>query len=337
MPQGAFVLAAMLPVPLLLNLFPACTGSAYGRLTSPAADPKQCPTMGDMTLRHLPLVARGKVRDLYRLDDRLLMVASDRISAFDVVMPTAIPDKGRVLTRLSLFWFDKLAHIVPNHVLSADLDGLGLGDDERAWLEGRAMIVRRADVLPVECVARGYLIGSGWKDYRTTGRVSGLRLPEGLRLADRLPEPIFTPSTKAATGNHDAAISFADVVDRLGRECAERLRSLTLEIFRTAASHAATCGLILADTKFEFGIIDGEIVLVDECLTSDSSRYWLADAWKPGISPPALDKQILRDWLESRSGWNKTAPGPEIPELIVARTRESYIEAFERLAGCRFA
>ena len=290
-----------------------------------------------MTLRHLPLEARGKVRDLYGLDDRLLMVASDRISAFDVVMPTPIPDKGRVLTGLSLFWFDRLARIVPNHVLSTGLEGLRLDDGERGWLEGRSMIVSRADVLPVECVARGYLIGSGWKDYRASGRVSGLALPEGLRLADRLPEPIFTPSTKAEVGTHDESISFEDVVDRLGGDRAERVRSLTLELYREAASHAEARGIILADTKFEFGIVDGEIVLVDECLTSDSSRYWPAESWRPGASPPSLDKQILRDWLETQSGWNRTAPGPEIPAPIVERTRASYIEAYERLSGRRFA
>ncbi len=292
--------------------------------------------MADTISGRLPLVARGKVRDVYALDGDLLMVASDRVSAFDVVMPTVIPDKGRVLTQLSLFWFDRLSSIVPNHVLSTDIGGLGLDAGTAAWLEGRAMIVRRAEVLPVECVARGYLIGSGWRDYRETGRVSGLALPAGLRLADRLPEPIFTPSTKAAEGCHDEAIGFRDVVDLLGRERADEVRSLTLDLYRAASRHAADRGIILADTKFEFGIIDGSVALVDECLTSDSSRYWPAGTWTPGASPPSLDKQILRDWLDTLSDWDRTAPGPEIPEPVVARTRAGYIEAFERLTGRPF-
>lgn len=290
-----------------------------------------------LTLDNLELVARGKVRDLYRLDSRLLMVASDRISAFDVVMPTVIPDKGRILTRLSRFWFDQLQPVVANHVITTDLSGLDLADSDRAWLEGRSMIVREARVLPVECVVRGYLAGSGWKDYQATGAIAGLELPAGLRQGDRLPEPVFTPSTKAPRGMHDETITFAGVVDRLGRECAGRLRSLALELYEEAHAEAGRRGIIVADTKFEFGIIDGDIVLVDECLTSDSSRFWPADTWQPGTSPVSLDKQILRAWLDTRTSWARTPPAPDIPPEIVERIRHGYIEACERLTGRPFS
>ena len=288
-------------------------------------------------LTNLELVARGKVRDLYRLDTCLLMVASDRISAFDVVMPTPIPDKGRILTRLSLFWFDLLRPVVANHLVSTDLTGLDLADEDRAWLDGRSMIVKEAEVLPVECVVRGYLAGSGWKDYQANGAIAGLRLPRGLRHGDRLPEPVFTPSTKAPAGMHDETITFADVADRLGAECAGRLRSLSLELYGKAHRQAGRRGIILADTKFEFGIIDGAIALVDECLTSDSSRFWPADAWQPGSRPVSLDKQILRAWLETQTSWAKTPPGPDLPEEIVERVRHGYVEACERLTGQPFS
>ena len=300
----------------------------------PQARAKQSPMV---TLDSLELVARGKVRDLYRIPDGLLMVASDRISAFDVVMPTAIPDKGRILTRLSLFWFEKLRSVVANHVVSTDLDSLDLGPDERAWLEGRSMIVREADVMPVECVVRGYLAGSGWKDYQANGTISGLTLPRGLRHGARLPEPVFTPSTKAPRGAHDQTITFADVADRIGRDRAGRLRSLALELYEEAHGEAGRRGIILADTKFEFGIIDDDIVLVDECLTSDSSRFWPADSWQPGAPPPSLDKQILRAWLETRTSWDRTPPAPDLPPAITERIRLAYIEACERLTGQPFS
>ena len=293
--------------------------------------------MDQPTLQHLPLLARGKVRDIYDLGDRLLLVASDRISAFDVVMPTPIPDKGRLLNGLSLFWFERLAGIVPNHVVTTDLSGLALEDEEAVWLAGRAVIVRKARVLPVEAIARGYIAGSGWKDYQASGAISGIALPRGLRLADRLPEPIFTPSTKAEQGQHDQTIGFEAAAALIGEELAERVRAITLALYQAGVEHAASCGIIVADTKFEFGLIDGELTLVDECLTSDSSRFWPADQWQPGASPPSFDKQFLRDWLESLKDWNKTAPGPELPPEIVTRTRERYVAAYERLSGRRFA
>ena len=292
--------------------------------------------MDQPTLKHLPLLARGKVRDIYDLGERLLLVASDRISAFDVVMPTPIPDKGRLLNGLSLFWFERLAGIVPNHIVTTDLAELPLEDGEAAWLAGRAVIVRKARVLPVEAIARGYIAGSGWKDYQASGRISGIALPEGLRQADRLPEPIFTPSTKADLGQHDQTIGFDDAAALIGRDLAERVRDITLALYRAGVEHAASCGIIVADTKFEFGLIEGELTLVDECLTSDSSRFWPADQWQPGASPPSFDKQFLRDWLEGLKDWGKTAPGPELPPEIVARTRARYIEAYERLSGRTF-
>ncbi|MBN34053.1 MAG: phosphoribosylaminoimidazolesuccinocarboxamide synthase [Rhodospirillaceae bacterium] len=287
-------------------------------------------------LHSLPLAARGKVRDVYDLGDRLLMVASDRISAFDVVMPTAILDKGRLLNGLSLFWFDRLDDVVPNHIITTEFDGLDVSADERAWLDGRAVVVKKAEVLPVECIARGYVIGSGWKDYQATGSISGIALPEGLQQAEKLPEPIFTPSTKAAVGDHDVTISFDDMVDLVGPERAEQARAITLQLYNEAAAYAAERGIILADTKFEMGLVDGELILIDECLTSDSSRYWPADEYRPGISPPSFDKQFVRDWLETLDDWNKSAPGPELPAAIVEKTRARYVEAYERLTGRSF-
>lgn len=293
--------------------------------------------MEQPTLKNLPLKARGKVRDIYDLGERLLLVASDRISAFDVVMPTPIPDKGRLLNGLSLFWFERLAAIVPNHIVTTDLSALPLEDNEAAWLAGRAVIVRKARVLPVEAIARGYLAGSGWKDYQATGAISGIALPGGLRQADRLPEPIFTPSTKAELGQHDQTIGFDEAAALIGGDLAERVRTIALALYQAGVEHAASRGIIVADTKFEFGLIDGELTLVDECLTSDSSRFWPADQWQPGASPPSFDKQFLRDWLEGLKDWNKTAPGPELPPEITARTRERYIEAYERLSGHTFS
>ena len=292
--------------------------------------------MNDITLQRLKLLVRGKVRDIYDLDDRLLLVASDRISAFDVVLPTPIPDKGRLLTGLSLFWFDRLKDVVANHIISTDLSSLDLDRSERTWLDGRAVVVRKAQVLPIECIARGYIAGSGWKDYGATGAVSGVRLPEGLRQADRLPEPIFTPSTKAAIGTHDENISFDEAAKRIGPEVIARMRDATLALYRRARDHAADHGIIIADTKFEFGLIAGQLTLIDECLTSDSSRFWPTNQWAPGGSPPSFDKQFVRDWLENESGWDKNPPAPALPTTLVARTRAKYIEAYERLTGQQF-
>jgi phosphoribosylaminoimidazole-succinocarboxamide synthase len=293
--------------------------------------------MNDITLQRLKLHARGKVRDIYDLDDRLLLVASDRLSAFDVVLPTPIPDKGRLLTGLSLFWFDHLKHIVANHVVSTDLAGLDLDAGERAWLDGRAVIVRKAQVLPIECIARGYIAGSGWRDYCATGAVSGVALPAGLKQADRLPEPIFTPSTKAAIGSHDENIGFEAAAALIGADIIAAMRDATLGLYARARDHAAGRGIIIADTKFEFGLIAGQLTLIDECLTSDSSRFWPADQWAPGASPPSFDKQFVRDWLENESGWDKNPPAPALPTALVERTRAKYIEAYERLTERRFS
>ncbi|HYA98296.1 MAG TPA: phosphoribosylaminoimidazolesuccinocarboxamide synthase [Methylomirabilota bacterium] len=275
-------------------------------------------------------IARGKVRDIYDLGDRLLIVATDRLSAFDVVLPTGIPDKGRVLTQLSLFWFDRLKDVVPNHVLS----GSELPppfDRYRAELAGRAMLVRKAKPLAIECVVRGYLSGSGWKDYKTTGKVCGNSLPAGLRESDRLPQPIFTPSTKAVAG-HDENISFDQAADLVGSHAAGRVRDISLEIYRRAAAFAEPRGIILADTKFEFGMLGGELIWIDEALTPDSSRFWPAAQYEPGGPQPSFDKQYVRDYLE-RIGWNKQPPGPELPEDVVAGTRAKYREAYRILTG----
>jgi phosphoribosylaminoimidazole-succinocarboxamide synthase len=278
----------------------------------------------------LKLVSRGKVRDLYEVGNDLLLVATDRLSAFDVVLPTPIPDKGRVLTQLSLFWFDKLGDIVPNHVLSGT-DFPAPANAYRQQLAGRSMLCRRTQPLPVECVVRGYLAGSGWKDYRATGKVCGVTLPPGLHESDRLPAPIFTPSTKATAG-HDENISFDDVVARVGGDRAEQLRSISLQIYRRAAAYAEPRGILLADTKFEFGLIGDELIWIDEALTPDSSRFWPAQGYKPGRSQPSFDKQYVRDYLES-IGWNKQPPGPQLPPDVVERTRVKYREAYRLLTG----
>jgi phosphoribosylaminoimidazole-succinocarboxamide synthase len=287
-------------------------------------------------IESLPLIYRGKVRDLYAVDDRhLLMVASDRLSAFDVILPTAIPGKGAVLTAVSNFWFERVRHLVPNHLQLAEktLDEALPDPAERARITGRAVVARRLKGLPVEAIVRGYLIGSGWKDYQHAGMVCGIRLPEGLRLADRLPEPIFTPSTKAALGAHDENVSFDEIADRIGRELAERVRAISLRIYREAAEYALARGLIIADTKFEFGLDEeGQLVLMDEALTPDSSRFWPADRYQPGVNPPSFDKQFVRDYLETLD-WDKQPPGPELPAEIVARTAAKYREARERLTG----
>ncbi|MGZ4140589.1 MAG: phosphoribosylaminoimidazolesuccinocarboxamide synthase [Actinomycetota bacterium] len=289
-----------------------------------------------MTLAGLNLVKQGKVRDLYSTDAGVLMVASDRISAYDVVLPTPIPHKGAVLTGLSVFWFDTLKHIVPNHLISTNPDDFPPEAKEHAdALRGRTMLVKPAEVVPIECVARGYITGSGWKEYKTSQSVCGIALPAGLQESDKLPQPIFTPATKEDEG-HDENIDFSRAAQIAGRETAEQLRDLTLALYTEAAAYAAERGIIIADTKFEFGFIDGTLTLVDEALTPDSSRFWPADEWKPGGSVPSFDKQYVRDWLDS-SGWDHTPPGPDLPDAVVDRTREKYVEAYERITGRSFA
>ena len=278
----------------------------------------------------LKLRARGKVRDIYELGDQLLIVATDRLSAFDVVLPTPIPDKGPVLTQLSLFWFEKLASIVPNHVISAD-NFAGVLAPYADALQGRAMLVLRTEPVPIECVVRGYLSGSGWKDYQKTGSVCGIALPAGLRESDRLPEPIFTPSTKATTG-HDENISFDETVERIGQPLAEKLRDTSLAIYKSAAEFASARGIIIADTKFEFGLVGGELIWIDEALTPDSSRFWPGNQYMPGKPQPSFDKQYVRDYLE-KIGWNKQPPAPPLPADVVAATRDKYREAYQRVTG----
>jgi phosphoribosylaminoimidazole-succinocarboxamide synthase len=274
--------------------------------------------------------ARGKVRDIYDLGAHLLIVATDRLSAFDVILPTPIPDKGRVLTQLSLFWFNQLREVIPNHVLSAT-EFPAPFDTHREELAGRSMLVRKTEPLPIECVVRGYVSGSAWKDYRATGKISEIALPTGLRESDRLPEPIFTPATKAATG-HDENISFEQAVSLIGKERAWQVRAVSLEIYRLAAEYAEPRGILLADTKFEFGILNDELVWIDEALTPDSSRFWPAAQYQPGGPQPSFDKQFVRDYLESIR-WPKTPPGPELPEGVVAATRAKYREAYRILSG----
>jgi phosphoribosylaminoimidazole-succinocarboxamide synthase len=286
---------------------------------------------------------QGKVRDLYDFGDRLLIVATDRISAFDYVLGSGIPDKGKILTQISAFWFDRTRPIVGNHMLS--IDPAEFPDDVRPAsdvLRGRAMLVRRAEPLPIECVARGYLSGSGWKDYQATGEVCGIRLPPGLRESDRLPEPIFTPATKAQSG-HDINIDEARAADMVGRSVFERVRALTLQLYSEGAAHALSRGIIIADTKFEFGALpddgrpaDERLILIDEALTPDSSRFWPSDSYQPGGPQPSFDKQFVRDYLE-RIRWNKQPPVPSLPDDVVARTREKYLEAFQRLTGRELA
>lgn len=275
----------------------------------------------------------GKVRDIYDFGDRLLIVATDRLSAFDYVLGSGIPDKGKVLTQISAFWFEKTRSIVRNHMLSTDpstYPDAARADTE--WLRGRSMLVSRAEPLPIECVARGYLSGSGWKDYRDTGEVCGIRLKPGLKESDRLPEPIFTPATKAQSG-HDINIAEADAVALVGRRVFDRVRDLTLRLYAEGSAHAESRGIIVADTKFEFGLLsDGDVMLIDEALTPDSSRFWPMDGYKPGGPQPSFDKQFVRDYLE-RIRWNKQPPVPSLPDDVVAKTREKYVEAFRRLTG----
>jgi len=276
---------------------------------------------------------RGKVRDVYDFGDRLLFIATDRISAFDYVLPNAIPRKGEVLTRLSEFWFDLLG--VQHHFLSHDPQQLPLpAGTDVASLQGRSMVVRRTEVIPIECVARGYLSGSGWKEYQQSGTVCGIPLPAGLEESSRLPTPIFTPATKAETG-HDENISFEQTAELIGHSLAEQLRELTLMIYQRGCQHAASRGIIIADTKFEFGLCDGQVILIDEVMTPDSSRFWPADLWQPGRGQASFDKQFVRDWLLS-SGWDRNSPPPQLPEDVVQRTSARYIEAWERLTGLPF-
>ncbi len=274
----------------------------------------------------------GKVRDIYELDGRLLIVATDRISAFDVVLPNGIPYKGIVLTQLSRFWFEKLAAVVENHMLSVEISGLPAELGEQAWaLAGRSMLVKKTEVIPIECVVRGYLSGSAWKEYRERGEVCGIRLPQGLRESERLPEPIFTPATKAESG-HDLNISFEQMASMVGKELAEKLKGLSLEIYRRAAEYAEEKGIIISDTKFEFGLLDGRVIWIDEALTPDSSRFWPKAEYRPGGAQPSFDKQFVRDYLESVS-WNKQPPAPELPESVVAVTSRKYLEAYRLLTG----
>ena len=282
----------------------------------------------------LPLRSRGKVRDLYEVGEDLLIVATDRLSAFDVVLPTPIPDKGRVLTQLSLFWFETLREVVPNHVLTAT-DFTGPLAPYRKQLQGRAMLCRRTQPLPIECVVRGYLSGSGWKDYRATGFICGIALPPGLRESDRLPEPIFTPATKATSG-HDENITFDEAANRVGQELAERVREISLELYHRAVALAEPRGILIADTKFEFGLIKGELFWIDEALTPDSSRFWPAESYEPGRGQPSFDKQYVRDYLE-RIGWSKQPPAPELPDEVVAATQAKYREAYRKLTGHELA
>src|SRR5882762_4454796 len=288
----------------------------------------------ESNLKSLKLLGRGKVRDMYAVDgDRLLIVTSDRLSAFDVVLPDPIPDKGCVLNEMSNFWFRRLGHIVPNHLDGAAPESVVKGGDEAAQVKDRAVVVKRLKPLPIEAVVRGYLIGSGWKDYQRTGTVCGIPLPKGLKQADKLPEVIFTPATKAEAGAHDENISFDQVEKVIGEKLAARVRDVSIRLYREAAEYARARGIIIADTKFEFGTdAKGNLVLIDEALTADSSRFWPADEYRPGISPPSFDKQYVRDYLETL-GWKKTPPAPRLPPEVVARTSEKYREALFRLTG----
>ncbi|TAK90159.1 MAG: phosphoribosylaminoimidazolesuccinocarboxamide synthase [Burkholderiaceae bacterium] len=286
------------------------------------------------SIQSLPLLARGKVRDNYALgDDKLLIVTTDRLSAFDVVMNEPIPAKGKVLNQMANFWFDYLQDVVPNHLTGIAPESV-VTPAEVEQVKGRAVVAKRLQPIMVEAVVRGYLIGSGWKDYRATGAVCGIALPAGLQMADKLPQPIFTPAAKAAVGEHDENISFADMEQRIGKELAAKIRDISLALYSKAADYAATRGIIIADTKFEFGLdAQGTLHLMDEVLTADSSRFWPADSYRPGISPPSYDKQFVRDYLESVSHWNKTAPPPRLPIEVIEKTASKYREALFRLTG----
>ncbi len=298
-------------------------------MNSPSVNP-----VFETALKGLDLIHRGKVRDVYALDDaHMLIVTTDRLSAFDVVMPNPIPEKGRVLTQISNFWFERTSHIVRNHLTGRSVEEFVTDPQDRALLAGRAIVVQRLHALPVEAVVRGYVIGGGWKDYQATGAICGIQLPAGLRMADRLPAPIFTPATKAAVGEHDENVSFDVIVEKIGLARAEEIRRTALELYAFASEHARQRGIIIADTKFEFGVDrDDRLVLIDEILTPDSSRFWPADQYQPGQNPPSFDKQYVRDYLETLD-WNKKAPGPALPEEVIRRTTENYLEALRRLTA----
>jgi phosphoribosylaminoimidazole-succinocarboxamide synthase len=296
------------------------------------------PSVFESSITSLPLLGRGKVRDIYAVgDDKLLIVTSDRISAFDVIMPDPIPTKGEVLTAVADFWFGKLAHVVPNQLTGIDPESVVSGDAEKAQVRRRAVVVRRFKPLPIEAVVRGYLIGSGWKDYQASGSVCGIALPAGLKLAQQLPEPIFTPATKAEMGEHDENIDYATMEGLVGADIARQVKEISLRLYKEAAAFARVRGIIIADTKFEFGLDEkGRLHLIDEVLTPDSSRFWPADQYQVGISPPSFDKQFLRDYLETLD-WNKQAPGPKLPQDILDKTGAKYREALQRLTGVSLA
>ncbi|MGH8688833.1 MAG: phosphoribosylaminoimidazolesuccinocarboxamide synthase [Burkholderiales bacterium] len=287
----------------------------------------------ESSLKSLPRLGRGKVRDIYGVgEDKMLIVTSDRLSAFDVVLPDPIPDKGRVLNEMANFWFGKLGHIVPNQLTGIDPESVVKDAGEKAQVKGRSVVVKKLKPLPIEAVVRGYIIGSGWKDYQKTGKVCGIALPPGMKQAQKLPEPIFTPATKAEEG-HDENISFEEVVKLVGQEVAEKVRGISIRLYKEASDFAATKGIIIADTKFEFGLdAKGDVVLIDEVLTADSSRFWPADSYAVGVSPPSYDKQYVRDYLETLR-WDKTPPAPKLPAEVIARTSQKYREALERLTG----
>lgn len=291
-------------------------------------------TLQQSDIRSLPFLHRGKVRDIYAVgDDKLLVVQTDRLSAFDVILPDPIPGKGEVLTTMSNFWLNKLQHVIPNHLTGIAPESVVKTDAERAQVRGRAFVAKKLKPLPIEAIVRGYLIGSGWKDYQKTGTVCGIALPDGLREAEKLPKPLFTPSTKAAVGDHDENISFAQAVELLGEARANEVRDVTLALYIEAANYAATKGIIIADTKFEFGVDEtGKLYLIDEALTPDSSRFWPADQYHVGSNPPSFDKQFVRDWLEA-SGWNKRDPAPSIPRDVLQKTADKYREALAKLTG----
>jgi len=289
--------------------------------------------MPEATLPGLTLFSRGKVRDIYDLGDKLLLVASDRISAFDVILPTPIPDKGKILTQLSEFWFNQIGNLVPHHLISTKVEDFPAAcQPHRAALEGRSMLVKKSKPAPVECIVRGYITGSGWKDYQKTGAVCGIKLPQGLVEAARLDQPIFTPSTKAAVGDHDINISFEEMIEKIGKVKAEKMREATLAIYQRARALAETKGIIIADTKFEFGMEGDDILLIDEVLTPDSSRFWPMDGYRPGKTPDSFDKQFVRDYLLSLK-WDMKPPAPELPPEIIKKTQDKYREALRRLTG----
>jgi len=291
------------------------------------------PPMLQSSIKSLALINQGKVRDIYDIDaDKMLIVTTDRLSAFDVVLPTAIPGKGAVLTQVANFWFDRLSGIIPNHLTGIDPASV-VSDAEKEQVTGRAIVVRKLKPLPIEAVVRGYIVGGGWKEYQKTGSVCGIPLPAGLQEASKLPEPIFTPSTKAEMGAHDENITFEKACELMGADLAVQVRDVAIQLYQTAAQYALTKGIIIADTKFEFGLdANGKLYLIDEALTPDSSRFWPADQYRVGSNPPSFDKQYVRDWLEA-SGWNKKAPGPELPAEVAARTGEKYREALKQLTG----